>query len=168
MSAAGYYLLWLAVGLAVSAALSSAIAAHLRMRETRRFQAVQLREALSQYSQWIFSQWHAAFFDADIQEAGTGLVRELCMLQQHCFPELAPQAREILAVHEGLIAFMQAQDALRRQDAEAWLESDHDARFMELWRQHRSVTQSVVTELDAFVANAPRRSVVRSGHAAWG
>jgi hypothetical protein len=157
MAAAGYYLLWLAAGLAVSAALSSALIAHLRMRELRRFQAVQLRSALAQYSQWIFSQRHAAFFDADIQEVGTAFVRELCLLQQHCFPELAGQAREMLAVHEGLIAFMHAQDALRRQDAEAWIESDHDARFMELWRQHRAVTQSVIAELDAFVASAPRQ-----------
>jgi hypothetical protein len=168
LSAPGYYLLWLAIGLAASAALSSALAAHLRLREARRFQALQLREALAQYSQWIFSQRHAAFFDADIQGAGTGLVRELCMLQQHCFPELAPQAREILAVHEGLIAFMQTQDSLRRQDAEAWLESDHDARFMELWRQHQSVTHSAIAELEAFAASAPRRQVARSGHAAWG
>jgi hypothetical protein len=155
VSTAGYYLLWLAAGLAVSAALSSAIDAHLRMRELRRFQAVQLRDALAQYSQWIFSQRHAAFFDADVQEAGMALVRELCVLQRHCFPELAEHAREILTIHEGLIAFMRAQDALRRQDAEAWLESDHDARFMELWRQHQAVTQSVIRELGAFAAGAP-------------
>jgi hypothetical protein len=122
VNAAGYYLLWLALGLAASAALSFAIVARLRKRELRRFHALQLREALAQYSQWIFSQRHAAFFDAEIQEAGTALARELCLLQQHCFPDLAPQAREILAVHDGLIAFMQAQDTLRRQDAEVWLE----------------------------------------------
>jgi hypothetical protein len=155
VSTAGYYLLWLAAGLVVSAALSCEISAHLRMRELRRFQAVQLRDALAQYSQWIFSQRHAAFFDADIQEAGTALVRELCILQRHCFPELEGHAREILTIHEGLIAFMRAQDALRRQDAEAWLESDHDARFMELWSQHQAATQSVITELVAFAAGAP-------------
>lgn len=168
MNPAGYYLLCFAAGLLVCAALSFAIAAHLRMRELRRIQAMQLREALALYSQWIFSQRHAAFFDAEVQQAGTGLVRELCLLQQHCFPELTPQAREIFAVHEGLIAFMQAQDALRRQDAEAWLESDHDARFMELWRQHQSVTKSVITELDAFAASAPRRGPARPPHEAWG
>jgi len=168
MDTEGYYLLCLAIGLALSAALSAGIAAHLRMRELRRFQAVQLREALAQYSNWIFSQRHAAFFEADIQEAGTGLVRELCLLQQHCFPELGPEAREILAVHEGLTAFMQAQDTLRRQDAEAWLESDHDARFMDLWRQHQAVTRSVAAQLDAFAASAPRLDVPRPGHAAWG
>jgi hypothetical protein len=82
-------------------------------------------------------------------------VRELCILQRHCFPELEGHAREILTIHEGLIAFMRAQDALRRQDAEAWLESDHDARFMELWSQHQAATQSVITELVAFAAGAP-------------
>jgi post-segregation antitoxin (ccd killing protein) len=166
VSVTGYYLLWLAVGLALSAALSSAITAHLRMRELRRFQAVQLREALAQYSQWIFSQRHAAFFDAQIQEAGTSFLRELCVLQQHCFPELAKPAREILVVHEGLIAFMRAQDALRRQDAEAWLESDHDARFMELWRQHQAATGCVIAELDAFAVSAPRRQARRPGRTA--
>jgi hypothetical protein len=168
LSAAGYYLLWLAVGLVLSAALSAAITAHLRMRELRRFQAVQLREALAQYSQWIFSQRHAAFFDADIQEAGTSFVRELCELQQHCFPELAAPAREMLAIHQGLIEFMRAQDVLRRNDAEAWLESDHDARFMELWRQHQAVTLAVISELDAFAASRPRRRATHARHAASG
>jgi hypothetical protein len=168
VAAAGYYLLWLAAGLAVSAAVSAALTAHLRLRELRRFQAAQLRSALAQYSQWIHSQRHAAFFDADIQAVGTAFVRELCMLQQHCFAELAGQAHEILVIHEGLIAFMQAQDVLRRQDAEGWLESDHDARFMELWRQHQAVTQSVIGELDAFVASAPRQRAHAPEHAAPG
>jgi hypothetical protein len=166
VSIAGYYLLWLAAGLVVSAALSSAVTAHLRVRELRRFQAMQMREALAQYSQWIFSQRHAALFDPQIQEAGTSFLQELCVLQQHCFPELATLAREILVVHEGLIAFMRAQDALRTQDAEAWLESDPDARFMELWQQHQLATRSVIAELDAFAVSAPRLQARRTGHTA--
>jgi hypothetical protein len=92
----------------------------------------------------------------------------LCELQQHCFPELAAPAREMLAIHQGLIEFMRAQDVLRRNDAEAWLESDHDARFMELWRQHQAVTLAVISELDAFAASRPRRRATHARHVASG
>ena len=168
MSAVGYVVLWVAVALVVSAALSAAIDSHLRRRELRRYHAVPLHEALGRYSQWIVSQRHAAFFDADVRAAGTRLFQELGRLQPYWFPELADPARDIMRIHAGLLAFMGAQDALRRQDAEAWLESDHDAHFMALWRQHRAATALALAQLEFIAANAPAGHAPARGDTAWG
>lgn len=50
---------------------------------------------------------------------------------------------EILIVHHRLVDFLWNQPLLHYKDPERWLESDHDSRFLALWRQHRQATGKV-------------------------
>jgi hypothetical protein len=53
-----------------------------------------------------------------------------------------------MAVHNRLLNFLGTQQALWLRDPDRWLESDHDKRFMALWRQHRLVLQALLTRLE--------------------
>jgi hypothetical protein len=141
-----YYLAWLAAGLAIIAALSAAITRHLRWRVLRRAKALQLIDALMGYSGWIATQRHAASFQGDARQ-GESPLQEVRLIQREWFPELSEAAAQLLEVHARLIDFLWAQQMLRLTDAEAWLESDHDARFMQLWRLHREAAQAASDKL---------------------
>jgi hypothetical protein len=65
-----------------------------------------------------------------------------------CFPDLAGDMAELLAVHNRLINFLSTQQALWLRDPEHWLQSGHDKRFMALWRQHRFALQALLTRLE--------------------
>jgi hypothetical protein len=140
-----YFSLSLLVALIVIAFVSAAIAKHLRLREVRRRKALQLLEALARYSDWVASQRRAVFFcgeahdDSPLEEART--------IDRGWFPELSGDMVEILIVHNRLVNFLWNQQLLRFKDPEAWLESDHDARFMELWRQHHHAVETVAAQL---------------------
>jgi hypothetical protein len=136
VSNATYYLAWLAAGLVLTAITSAAITRHLRRRVERRVKAVELLDALARYSGWVTAQRRIAFFQGEAQDSDLPL-QELCVIQQRWFPELSQEMAQLLAVHAGLVDFLRVQQALRLKDAEAWLESDHDGRFMEFWRSHR-------------------------------
>lgn len=130
-----YYLLWLAAGLLSIAAVSAAITHHWRLRVLRRLKLAELQDALARYSEWMASQRRAAFFQGESQEDG-GAADEIGAVTRDWFPELRAETHALLAVHARLTDFLAAQQSLRLQDPEAWLEADQDARFMELWRQH--------------------------------
>jgi len=143
-----YYLAWLAAGLVATAIASAVIARHLRMRVLRRANGLELAEALVRFSAWVASQRRAVFFQGDVQD-GDAALQEVYSIQQQWFPELSGEAAQLAEVHERLIDFLRAQQMLRQKDAEAWLDSDHDERFMELWRLHRHVVQSLREKLTA-------------------
>lgn len=146
MSNASYYMLWLAGGLLAIAIVSAGIARHLHRRLLRRLRAVRMLDALARYSDWVAAQRHTAFFQGDARDEESPL-QEVHQMSRQWFPELSGQSAEIFAVHARLIDFLWTQQLLRLSDPEAWLESDHDGRFMDLWRLHLRAVQGIVEKL---------------------
>lgn len=146
MSNLTYYLAWLAAGLVAIALVSAAITRHLRLRVACRANAAQLLDALASYSGWVAAQRRVAFFQGDAQGEDSPL-HEVRAIQQSWFPELSEETAQLLAAHAGLIDFLWAQQMLRLRDAEAWLESDHEARFMAFWRLHRHAVHAIGEKL---------------------
>lgn len=141
-----YYLLWLAGGLVAIAIVSAGIARHLRLRLLRRAKAAQALDALARYCDWVAAQGRTAFFQGDARGEDSPL-QEVRAIRQQWFPELSPETAEIFAVHARLIDFLWTQQMLRVSDPEAWLESDHERQFMDLWRLHLRAVQQAVEKL---------------------
>ena len=143
MSNLSYYLLWLAGGLVVIALVSAGITRHLRLRLLRRLKAVQVLDALARYSDWVAAQGRTPFFQGDARQEDSPL-QQVRAIRKQWFPELSNETAEIFAVHARLIDFLWTQQMLRVSDPEAWLESDYDRQFMDLWRLHvRAVNETV-------------------------
>ena len=147
MSSAAYYLLWLAVGLALTAIASAIITLRLRWCETRRLKGAELLDALGRYSEWVAAQGRGVFFQADTRETTDAALQELGAVQQRWFPDLSREAEEIFRVHRHLIAFLLSQRSLRLRDPEGWLESDQDAGYVLLWQQHCWAVQAMEQKL---------------------
>lgn len=155
MAHTAYYLAWLAAGLALIAVASAAIAQHLRLRALRRIKASQLLDSLATYTDWIAGQGRAAFFEGATQE-GESPLQDVRNIQHEWFPELSEETTRLFEVHARLIDFLWAQQVLRLRDAEAWFESDHEVRFIELWREHRQAAQAAAVKLKE-ISGAPER-----------
>lgn len=155
--------IWLAAALLAAAALGWMAARLKRRHDTRRAHARELLQALQRYSEWVCAQRLAAVFQGESAEAAAALDRA-CTLRQACFPALAGDMAELLAVHNRLLHFLGLQHALWLRDPEHWLLSDHDARFLALWRQHRRVLQALQERLEQATRvplptfTAPRRA----------
>ena len=61
--------------------------------------------------------------------------------------ERDPALVALLESHGRFIEFLWSQQALRLRDPEAWLDSDHDKRFMVLWRDHRGAVHALADRL---------------------
>ena len=164
MSSFEYYLLWLVVGLAIIAIASALITRHLRRGVMRRFKAVELLDTLGRYSEWVAAQRRNLLFQGDVQEDASCLA-ELRVIVRQWFPELAAAAAQVSAVHSRLVEFLSAQQALRLQDPEAWLESDHDLRLLEQWRVLDAAVERMAQELKLLCepAAAGHRQVENAG-----
>lgn len=143
--------------------LSWLLARHQRRQDLRRIQAGRMLRALQRYSDWICAQRLAAVFQGEGPEAAAAL-DEACTIRLACFPELAGDMAELMAVHNRILHFLGTQQALWLRDPERWLESDHDKRFLALWRQHRFCLEALLARLGevasvhiAPAATAPRR-----------
>jgi hypothetical protein len=141
-----YYLLWLVGGLVVIAIASAFITQRLRRSVMQRLKSVELLDALGRYSEWVAAQRRNLLFQGDVQEDASCL-NEVRAIVAQWFPQLAPAAAQVLAVHVRLVQFLSAQQALRLQDPEAWLESDHDVRFLEQWRVLDVAVERMAQEL---------------------
>jgi hypothetical protein len=148
-----YFSLWLVAALIAVALVSATIARGLRLREVRRLKALELLDALDRYSEWVAGQRRTTFFQGEGDAAETPL-EEARHIKQGWFPELAGDMVEIMVVHNRLVDFLWNQQLLRFKDPEKWMESDHDSRFLELWRQHRYALEGVELKLRA-LAHVP-------------
>jgi hypothetical protein len=150
-----YYLAWLAAGLFATAIASALIARHLRLRALRRLKAPQLLDALARYSGWAAAQRHAMLFQADAW-GGDEALAQVRGLQRQWFAPLAREAAQLLDTHTRLVEFLWTQQVLRLSDAEAWLLSDPDAKFMALWQPHHEAVRALGDKLQqlAGVADA--------------
>jgi hypothetical protein len=128
-----YYLLWLVAGLIAAAIASGLITHRTRRGVMRRLKAVELLDALGRYSEWVAMQRRNLLFQGEVQEEASCLA-EVSLIVRQWFPDLAGPAAQVLAVHARLVEFLSAQQALRFEDPESWLESDHDVRLLEQWR----------------------------------
>jgi hypothetical protein len=144
-----YYSLWLGAGLIAVAIVSAIISRQFRRHVMRRLKAAQMIDALTRYSEWVAAQRRTLLFQGDIQDDASAL-HEVRSIGEQWFPELRAEAAHIGDVHERLVEFLLAQQALREQDPEAWLESDHDARFLEQWRRHLLAVQLMIERLTPF------------------
>jgi hypothetical protein len=157
-----YLAAWLGAGLVAIAVLSWVLTRTRRASDQRRDDAQRLLHALHRYSAWVCSQRLNAVFRGESPEAAAAL-DQACAVRQACFPALAGEMAELLAVHNRLLHFLCTQQALWQHDPENWLQSDHDARFMALWRQHRSALQALQAKLERATSlripnsTAPRR-----------
>ena len=142
--------------------LSWLLARYKRRHDLRSLQAQELLQALQQYSQWVCAQRLAAVFQGEGPEAAAAL-DQACTIRMAWFPELSGDMAELLAVHNRLINFLSTQQQLWLRDPEHWLESEHDKRFMALWRQHRYALQALLSRLEQVTSvriqttTAPRR-----------
>lgn len=148
MSLLQYHALWIAIALSGIAVASAVIAHRLRLRELRRLQAEQALEALARYCEWLAAQRRAAVFQGEPPAERSPLV-QLCALQQAAFPELCGATVALLLVHARMLDFLWRQQSLRDGDTDAWLESDHDARFLALWREHGAAVHQLADRLRA-------------------
>jgi hypothetical protein len=149
---------FLAVGV-----LSWLLARYKHRHDLRRLQADRMLRALQRYSDWIRAQRLAAVFQGEGPEAAAAL-DEACTIRLAWFPELAGDMAELLAVHNRILQFLGTQQALWLRDPEHWLESEHDKRFVALWRQHRFCLEALLARLCEVTrvriqpaATAPRR-----------
>jgi hypothetical protein len=163
MDTTTYLAACLLAGLAGVGVLSWLLARHTRRHDLRGLEAQRLLQALQRYSEWVCAQRLAAVFQGEAPEAAAAL-DEACTIRQAWFPELAGDMAELLGVHNRLLNFLGTQQSLWLRDPERWLASDHDQRFMALWRQHRSALQALLAKLEraasvriASQASAPRR-----------
>lgn len=147
MSYLSTLLLWLLAGVVLSAVISALITRHLRMRQLRREHGLRLLHALARYSAWVASQRRNAAFVLHDDVAELAL-QEAALAQAMGFPRLARHWSALMEVHTRLTAFLAAQQALRLADPEAWLESDHDGRFMQLWREHQQALHALTDRLE--------------------
>lgn len=142
-----YLAAWLFALLVGIGLLTWLLARYKRRHDLRRVQADRLLQALQRYSAWVCAQRLAAVFQGEPPEAAEAL-DEACTVRLAWFPELAGDMAELLAVHNRIISFLGTQQALWLRDPEHWLESDHDKRFMALWRQHRFALQALHDKLE--------------------
>jgi hypothetical protein len=145
-------MLWLPVGLLIVAIISGAITWQLKRRVMRRLKAEELLDALARYSEWLVAQRAMSFFAGEPHDGSP--VNEIVALRQQWFPELSAETRAFLAVHQRVLAFVSAQQRMRLQDPETWLELDHEARFMELWRAHLAAVNTLAAKLEQAAASA--------------
>ncbi|WP_427913318.1 hypothetical protein ACPWT1_22315 [Ramlibacter sp. MMS24-I3-19] len=141
-----YHASWIAVALALIAGASAWLSHHWRLRETRRHHAEEALDALARYSEWLAGQRRPGQFSGERTDAAAPLAR-VRTLQQASFPELAPALVHLYEVHARLLDFLWRQQLLQLRDPEGWLESDHDGRFMALWREHREVVHALAQTL---------------------
>ena len=146
MSNTAYYLAWLAAGLAAVAVVSAWITRQLRLRLTRRVMAARLFDALARYAAWAGSQRRAMLFQPDAW-GGDGALEELRAIQRRWFAPLGGEAARLQDAHARLVDFLWTQQVLRLKDAEAWLLSEPDAKFMALWRLHRDAARDLGEKL---------------------
>lgn len=161
MDANLYFAAWLLAALVVIALLSAVLARGRGQQDLRRIQAEHLTQALERYSAWVCAQRLAAVFHGESAEAAAAL-DEACTTRMAWFPELAGDMAELTAVHNRLVNFLHTQQALWLRDPERWLESDHDKRFLALWKQHRLALEVLRHKLQQvasvrFVPLPPRR-----------
>lgn len=156
-----YLAAWLLAALVVIGVLSWLLARYKRRHDARRLQAQRLLQALQRYSEWVGAQRMAAVFQGEGADAAAAL-DEACTVRLAWFPELAGDMAELIGVHNRLINFLSTQQALWLRDPEHWLESEHDKRFMALWKQHRNALQALLAKLEQATSiriqtSAPRR-----------
>lgn len=161
MDTTTYLAAWLLAALLGIGVLSWALARHKRRHDLRRIQAQQMLVALQRYSEWVCAQRLAAVFQGEGPEAAAAL-DQACTIRLAWFPELAGDMAELMSVHNRLLNFLGTQQALWLRDPEHWLESEHDKRFMALWKQHRFALQALLHKLERAASvriqpAAPRR-----------
>lgn len=165
MSHLVYFSLWLAAALVAIAFITAALARQLRLRELRRETALVMLDALARYGAWVALQRQTAFFQGEGSQAECPL-EQLRTLQARWFPGLANDMVALLAVHVDLVDFLWSQQLLRLKDPEAWLESDHDARFMALWRRQHAAARPPMRKLRLAAHGMPPDPVAGSIFAA--
>ena len=146
MDSTTYLAACLLAALLAVAVLSWLLARHQRRQDLRRLQAARMVRALQRYSDWVCAQRLAAVFQGESPEAAAAL-DEACTIRLAWFPELAGDMAELMAVHNRILHFLGAQQALWLRDPEHWLESEHDKRFLALWRQHRFCLEALLARL---------------------
>lgn len=160
MDTTTYLAAWLLAALVAVAGLTFLLARYKRRQDLRRLQAEKMMVALQRYSEWVCAQRLAAVFHGEGREAAAAL-DEACTIRMAWFPELAGDMAELMALHNRIINFLATQQALWLRDPENWLESDHDKRFMALWRQHQFSLQALYGKLqqatDIRFEHPPRR-----------
>jgi hypothetical protein len=123
-------------------------------------QAQRLLDALQRYADWVQAQRFTDGFEGESAEAAAAL-NEACTIRLRFFPELAADMAQLLAVHKRLMHFLETQQALWLRDPAQWLASDHDTRFLALWRQHRYCVKAVLTRIEEVTSVQIRRVPAR-------
>ena len=154
-----YFGMWILCALVLVAFLSATIAKHLHLREMRRRQGVLLLDALDRYAEWVAAQRYNPVYAGESPEAAEAL-DQAGMIRIGWFPELAADMAELLGVHARLLHFLSTQHALRQRDPDAWIETDHDGRFLALWRQQATILQTVQGRLATIGAVSPVEEAV--------
>lgn len=162
-----YFGAWLLAALAAAGVLSFFAVRLWRLHALRREQGLRMLDALTRYCEWVAAQRRAPLFVGESPEAAHAL-DEACAIRVACFPDLAGEMAELLAVHNRLVDFLDRQQQLKLRDAEAWLETDHDRRFLALWHQQALAIRAIQDKLRlsdglAPAARAEPRTYVRPG-----
>jgi hypothetical protein len=147
MDTTTYLAACLAVALVVIAVLTAMLTRYRAHQDWCRVQAGRMQQALQRYSEWVSTQRLVAVFQGESPDAAAAL-DEACTIRMACFPELAGDMAELLAVHNRLVNFLATQQVLWLRNPEQWLESEHDKRFLALWRQHQYALHALLSRLE--------------------
>lgn len=142
MTPLAYHLAWMALGLLLAAALSGWLVARLRHRLQHAAQARGLLAALRLYALWLAAQRSGL---AGAIERGPALaaLRRAQALAGRLGPPLPAAMEQVLAGDAAIERFSRRQQALRWQDPEAWLDSDHEAQLGALWQRQEGALQAL-------------------------
>jgi hypothetical protein len=147
MSSTSYLVAWVLAALVAIGILSAVLARSRRRQDLRRVQAQAMTQALQRYSDWVCAQRLVAVFQGEGPEAAAAL-DQAWTIRLAWFPELAGDMAELMAVHNRIVNFLNTQQALWLRDPEHWLETEHDKRFVALWRQHQYTLQALYEKLE--------------------
>ncbi len=133
-------MLALVPGIGLAAGLSLVLVRRLRRRVLRVSRQRAMREALARYRAWVTllhgpladEAESAASADDPTARASGQALAQAGQLQALHFPEAEPEIARLRQADAALRDFLRTQADLKQRHAEAWLESDHEARLARL------------------------------------
>ncbi len=144
-------LLALVPGVGIAAGLSLLLVRQLRRRMFTLMRQRAMRETLARYAAWVAllhgplaeEAEEAASADDPEATASAQALAEAGQLQARHFPQAEPEIARLRQADVALREFLRTQADLKQRHAEAWLESDHEARLARLCLRAETAAQAL-------------------------
>ncbi|MFD0666910.1 hypothetical protein ACT80S_04260 [Ramlibacter sp. MAHUQ-53] len=141
MTGLAYHLAWMGLGLLLAAGLSAWLVARVGQHARREAQARGLLSALRLYALWLAAQRSGLGGAVERASVAAALRRA-----QACAGPLGPRVARAVAdlaqADDAIERLSHRQRSLRRDDPEAWLDSDHEAQLAALRQRQEAALQA--------------------------